>query len=116
MKVLRQFGVVLCIGFMGQFLCRTLKLPVPGNVLGMIILLILLSLKVITVEMIKDISDFMLDHLPFFFIPAGVGLISSFELLKGKWLAIILICVIPTILGIVATGLTIQSVKRRLKI
>ncbi|GAA0179940.1 CidA/LrgA family protein [Clostridium sediminicola] len=116
MKLLRQLGIVLSIGFLGEFLSKTFHLPIPGNVLGMIILLCLLSLKIIKVEMINDISDFLLSYLPFFFIPAGVGLISSFQLLKGKWVAIILLCIITTIIAIVVTGLTIQFVKRRLKI
>lgn len=116
MKLLRQLGIVLSIAFLGDFFSRTFNLPIPGNVLGMIILLCLLLFKIVKVEMIDDISDFLLGYLPFFFIPSGIGLISNLDLLKDKGLAILLICTLSTIITIIVTGLTVQFVKRRLKI
>ncbi|GAA0182246.1 CidA/LrgA family protein [Clostridium sediminicola] len=116
MKLLRQLGIVLSIAFLGEIVSKTFNLPIPGNVLGMIILLCLLSFKIVKVEMIDDISDFLLGYLPFFFIPAGVGLISNLDLLKEKWLEILLVCTLSTIIAIIVTGLTIQFVKRRIKI
>lgn len=64
--------------------------------------------------MIDDISDFLLKNLSFFFIPAGVSLISNLDLLRGKWLTIIFICLISTIIVIAVTGLAIQFTKRGL--
>lgn len=116
MKILRQLGIVLSIALLGEFFSKTFKLPIPGNVLGMIILLCLLSLKIIKIEMIEDISDFLLGYLSFFFIPAGVGLISNLDILRDKGFGILLVCTISTIITIIVTGLTIQFVKRRLKI
>lgn len=116
MKLLRQLGIVLIIAFLGELISKIFHLPLPGNVLGIIILLGLLSLRIIKVEMVDDISSFLLDHLPFFFIPAGVGLISNLELLKGEGLAILLVCLISTIIVIAVTGLTIEFLKRSFKI
>lgn len=116
MKLLRQLGIVISIAFLGEFLSNMFNLPVPGNVLGMIILLCLLLFKVVKIEMIDDISSFLLGYLPFFFIPAGVGLISNLDLLRDKWLTILLICTLSTIITMIVTGLTIQFIKRRMKI
>ncbi|SHK44523.1 CidA/LrgA family protein [Paramaledivibacter caminithermalis] len=116
MKFLRQLGIILIIVFLGEFIRKIFNLPLPGNVLGMIILLCLLSLKIIKVETIDDISNFMLEHLPFFFIPGGVSLISNLELLKSKGLIILLICLISTAIVMIVTGLTIQLLKRSFKI
>jgi holin-like protein len=113
MKLLRQLGIILSIALLGEFISKTTNLPIPGNVLGMIILLILLCLKIVKIEMIDEMSTFLLGYLGFFFIPAGVGLIASLDLLKGKWIAILAICLISTFTAIVVTGLTIQFVKRR---
>ncbi|MBN2109575.1 MAG: CidA/LrgA family protein [Methanosarcinaceae archaeon] len=59
-----------------------LELPIPGNVLGMVLLLFLLLSGMIRMSMIEDVSNFMLKHLFFFFIPAAVGLITCFSYWK----------------------------------
>ncbi|MDK2799623.1 MAG: holin-like protein [Clostridiales bacterium] len=115
MKLLRQFGIILSISLIGELVSKLLNIPIPGNVIGMLILLSLLFLGTVKLETIDEITKFLLDHLAFFFIPAGVGLISNLQLLRGKWGAIFLICLISTTLVMVVTGLTIQLVKRGLK-
>lgn len=116
MKLLRQLGIILGIALLGEIISKLLNLPIPGNVLGMVILLIFLSLKIVKIEMIEELSNFLLGYLAFFFIPAAVGLIANLDLLKEQGIAILTICVISTIVAIVVTGLTIQFVKRWLKI
>ena len=75
-----------------------------------LILLVLLCTKVIKVEKVENISDFFLDHLAFFFIPAGVGLLNSFTSIKDSLLLIILLCVVTTAIVIVTTGLIVQFI------
>ena len=60
------------------------------------------------VEKVEDISNFFLDHLAFFFIPAGVGLINSFDSIKSSAIQIIIICIITTIIVMAVTGLVVQ--------
>lgn len=112
MKMVRQFAIILTICFSGEVLRRALNLAIPGNVLGMIVLLLCLCTGVIKVEMIEDISKFFLDHLAFFFLPAGVGVMSSMGILKDYWQYVILIAFITTILVMVVTGITVQLFKR----
>ncbi|WP_432403533.1 CidA/LrgA family protein [Wukongibacter sp. M2B1] len=116
MRLLRQLGIVLIVAFLGEFISKIFHLPLPGNVLGIMILLLLLSTKIIKVQMVDDITNFLLDHLPFFFIPAGVGLISNLELLKKEGITILLICLISTFMIITVTALTIEFLKRSFKI
>ena len=94
----------------GVFLAEILPLPIPGNVLGLLILFILLCTKIIKVEQIKTVSDFFLDHLAFFFIPAGVGLISSFGVIKEIWVKLLLVCIITTFITMAATGKIVEWV------
>ena len=79
MKIFREALLILGIYLIGEVISKGFSLPLPGNILGMLILLLLLMTKVIKVEKIESVSNFFLDHLAFFFIPAGVGLISSFD-------------------------------------
>ena len=110
MKILRESIIILSIYLIGEIISKALHLPIPGNILGMLILLLLLCTKVIKVAQIESISNFFLDHLAFFFIPAGVGLLTSFNLIKDSLLSILIICVITTALVLVVTGKIVELI------
>ena len=82
MKILKEFLVLLSILLLGEFISNILHIPIPGSILGIIILFLLLNFKIITVQTIELLSTFILANLAFFFIPPSVKLISSFDLLK----------------------------------
>jgi holin-like protein len=114
MKLFRESIIILGIYLISEFISRFFNLPIPGNILGMLVLLVLLITKIIKVEQIETLSNFFLDHLAFFFIPAGVGLMSSAGIIKDSWLRIILVCVITTIIVMAATGITVQFISRKI--
>ena len=113
MKLLRQFLIILIICVIGEVLNKVVHIPLPGSIIGMILLFICLSTGLIKLEMIDEISKFLLDHLAFFFIPSGVGLLAYVGILKKNLVSITVICVVTTILVMVVTGLTVQLIKRR---
>jgi holin-like protein len=115
MKLLRQFGIILLIVFVGDGIQRLFKLAIPGSVIGMMMLFIGLSTGFVKLNMVEKASKALLDHLSFFFIPAGVGLISYLGILKSDGIAIVAISVITTIMVMVITGYTVQMMKRRNK-
>lgn len=110
MKLLREMLIILIIYFIGEGISKFFKLPVPGNIIGMILLLLLLGTKVIKVESVETVSNFFLDHLAFFFVPAGVGLITATDLLKGNSLKLLFVCILSTIIVLVITGFIVQTV------
>lgn len=79
----------------------------------MLLLLLLLLTGLLKMSMIEDVSNFMLKHLSFFFIPAAVGLITCFSVLEGKWTALMFISVVSTLIIAVVTGLTVQLLMKR---
>lgn len=81
----------------------------------MLILFFGLYSGVIKLEMIDRISDFLLDNLAFFFLPAGVILITCFAVLEGKLVAVIGVSVISTVIILGVTGLTVEFVKKFLQ-
>lgn len=111
MKLLRQFAIILVICFLGEALHRVFNLPIPGSVVGMILLLIGLMSGVIKLKHIEETSEFLLEHLAFFFVPAGVGIISSLDVMKGNWVPLLIIIVISTIVVMITTGITVQLLK-----
>lgn len=108
MKLLRELLIILVIYFVGEFISKLFNLPVPGNIIGMILLLILLCTKVIKLQMIETVSKFLLDHLAFFFIPAGVGLLTSLDVIKSNWAKLLFLCLVTTVIVITVTSLTIE--------
>lgn len=109
MKSLGQFGIILSILLLGDIIQNYFKLAIPSSIIGIIILLLLLILKLIRLEWIEDISKILLDNLSLLFIPAGVGIINEFQVLKGNLLPITLIIVVATIVIILVTGYTVQA-------
>ena len=115
MKLFREALIILGIYLIGEILSSTLSLPIPGNILGMVILFVLLCTKTIKVDQISNVTNFLLDHLAFFFIPAGVGLMSSMGIIKATWLQLLIVCIVTTIVIIAVTGITVQFVAERKK-
>lgn len=115
MKLFREALIILGIYLLGELLSSGLNLPIPGNILGMLILFILLCTKIIKVENISTVTNFLLDHLSFFFIPAGVGLMTSLGIIKSTWWQLLLVCLITTIIMIGITGIVVQAVSKRTK-
>lgn len=108
MKELKQLGIILSILFVGQIIQKVFQLIIPGTVIGMIILLILLMSNIIKMEWIESVSNILLGHLLFLFIPGGVGIIKSLDMFKGNILSLLFILITTTVIVTVVTGITVQ--------
>jgi len=97
----------------GEAVKQFFGIPIPGNVLGMILLLLAMIVNLVKEEHIKKVTDFFLANLAFFFVPLGVSLLNSFDLIKDDWWKIVLIVLITTVLVMVVTGWTVQLLARR---
>jgi holin-like protein len=115
LKLFREALIIFGIYLLGELISSLLHLPIPGNILGMIILFMLLCTKVVKVDNISNVTNFLLDHLSFFFIPAGVGLMTSMGIIKSTWWQLLVVCISTTIIIIGVTGITIQSISKREK-
>ncbi|MBN2652064.1 MAG: CidA/LrgA family protein [Spirochaetales bacterium] len=110
MKILRQLTLIIGLFLIGDFCSNVLHFPLPGNIIGMLLLLFLLITKIVKLSMVEDVADFFLNHLAFFFIPAGVRLMNTFGLISSSIIRIMLICIFTTFLVIVTTGWSVQGV------
>lgn len=104
MKYIGQMAIIFLITFLGEVLNKFLPLPIPGSIYGFIIMLLCLQLKIIKLEMVKDAGNFLLDIMPIMFIPAAVGLLAIWADLSQNILEILLVCILTTIIVMVATG------------
>lgn len=112
-KYIIQIGIILLVSYLGNWVHSILNTSLPGSIIGMLLLLIFLMTGIIKLSMIEDVSNFMLKHLSFFFIPAAVGIITCFPVLHGKWGPLLFISITSTIIVALVTGLTVQLLIKR---
>ena len=113
MKYIKQILIILTISFVGELLKQLLPLPVPASIYGMVILFVLLLTKVIKLEAVKEVGDFMIEIMPVMFVPAGVGLLEAWGDLQPIWLPVVLITILTTVIVMVVTGRSTQFVIRK---
>ena len=112
LKYIRQFGIILIISFAGEILSELLPLPVPASIYGIILMLICLGSGIIKVSDIRETSDFLIEIMPLLFVPAAVGLLDLWHILKPVWIQYITITVVTTFLVMIAAGWVTQAVIR----
>lgn len=112
MKYLRQLMIILIPYIIGTVLQLTLNLPIPGAVIGLVLLFSGLQIGIIKVEMIEEVCEFLLSNMSFFFIPAGVGLMTAFSVLEGKWVPFIIIVVFSTGLVWIVTAYVVKFLRK----
>ncbi len=115
MKYLKQFLIILLISFAGELLKYVLPLPIPASIYGMVILLVGLLTGWIALDAVKDVGKFLIEIMPVMFIPAGVGLMSSWGILKPLILPVSIITVVTIVTVMAATGKVSQWVIRKEK-
>ena len=112
MKYIKQFLVILTISFIGELLKYILPLPIPASIYGMVILFTGLMTGIIKLENVKDTGKFLIEIMPVMFIPAGVGLMTSWGLLKPILIPVCIITVVTIVTVMAATGSVSQCIIR----
>lgn len=115
MKYVRQFCIILMVSFLGEILRVLLPFPIPASVYGLILMLAALKTRIIKISQVKETAEFLIEAMPVMFIPAGVGLMTSWEILKPVCLPVIVTTIVTTVFVMAITGLVTQSVIKREK-
>ena len=113
MKYVRQFWIILLLSAIGEGLHILIPLPIPASVYGLVLMLIALCTHILKVEQVKEASEFLIEIMPVMFIPAGVGLLTAWGVLKPICIPIIAIVVITTVVVMAVTGIVTQAVIRK---
>jgi holin-like protein len=96
----------------GEILVRLLGLPVPGPVVGMLLLFVVLRLRRTTAAGIDGAATALLQHLSLLFVPAGVGVMLHFGRLADEWPAIVAALVASTVLALAVTAALMRALMR----
>lgn len=96
----------------GETLSRGLGLPLPGPVLGMLLLIALFTAFPKTIDLVRPVAQGILGHLSLLFVPAGTGVVGHLDRLAAQGLPIFLALVGSTLLAIAAGALAFTAVAR----
>jgi holin-like protein len=108
MKLFNQLLIIFLFTIFAEAIIILSGLRFPSSILAMLLVLIFLHLKWLKTEQIKELSDFFLMNMGFFFIPAAVGVIDKIPLLEDKIYIILAIAVITTIITFLVTTLAVS--------
>ncbi len=108
-----QTGCLWVIYWLGNQISAYFELPIPGNVMGMVLLFGLLCSGLVKVEHFAVASGFLLKHISFFFIPIAVGLMNWAALFYQHSLWLTLAIIVSAIAALYAVAFVVEAVSRR---
>jgi len=112
MNALRGFAWLLVLQSAGEMLAHVLRLPFPGPVVGLVLLLAALYFEAVRIP-VAACADFLLAHLSLLFVPVGVGVMTHLGLIGeygGRMLAVI---VLSTWIGLAVTALVLRALMKQ---
>ena len=111
--MLNALAVLLVFQLIGEVLVQWLKLPLPGPLIGMLLLFAVLIARRGVPDWLRETATGILQHLMLLFIPAVVGVIVYFEQLGDNWLAFVVAALGGTAISLVVTALTLRLMLAR---
>lgn len=103
---------------LGELIRAACHLPAPGPVIGMFLLAAALGVRTKltrnekTPAPLKPAAETLIGNMGLLFVPAGVGIIAQFGLIRKEWLPISVALVGSTILSLIVTGLVMHRLMR----
>ena len=104
MKYLRQFAIILGVTCVGELIKYFVPLPIPASIYGLVLMLVLLMSGVLKLGQVKEAGEFLVEIMPLMFIPAGVGLLTSWEQLQGVLVPVFVSTVVTTFVVMIVAG------------
>ncbi|WKE66919.1 CidA/LrgA family protein [Gallaecimonas kandeliae] len=104
MKLLRAVLILFSCLYLGKGLVYLSHLPIPGSIIGMLLLFLALSSGLVKGHWVSPFVTPLLRHMTLLFIPAGVGLMNYLDLISSHALALLGTTLLSTWLLILAVG------------
>ncbi|MDR5858606.1 CidA/LrgA family protein [Halomonas eurihalina] len=113
MPLIMGMSMLLACQMLGELVTRGLTLPVPGPVIGMVILLVALVVRGKVPSSLRMTGEGLLRYLTLLFVPAGVGLMVHGALIGADLLPIVVTLVGSTAVTLAVTAWVLSRLQRR---
>lgn len=112
-KGILQVAALMAFSMVMNQLASWLHIPVPGSILGILVIFILLEAHMIRIEWIDIGSKWLLAELLLFFVPAAVGIMKYIPMLQSDGLRIAIVVLISTFIVMASTGLMATIISKK---
>lgn len=106
------FAVLLVFQLVGEVAVQLLGLPLPGPLVGMLLLFGALVARGSLPESLAGAATGLLSHLMLLFIPAVTGVMMYFDRIGREWLALLAACILGAAITLAVTALTLRWMLR----
>ena len=110
--MLNALTILVVCQFVGEVAARFLGLPLPGPVIGLLLMLALLIWRGGPNAEQEAVGNWLLRHFGLLFVPAGVGVITQLDALRDNWLPLLIAIPLSTLLGMAVTAWVMQRLDR----
>lgn len=107
-----QIALLAAIWLLADITVRTLHLPLPANLTGMLLLLVCILLGVVKAQWFSAGARWLLAEMLLFFVPAVVAVVNYQELLLQEGWRIMVVLIVSTVLVLGTTALVVDRVYR----
>lgn len=115
MKYIKQLCIIAAVCLVAEAMEHFIPLPVAASIYGLLIMLLLLVTKVVKLEMVEDVADFLTGNLAIMFIPPTVGIMACVDEVRAMLVPLFVISALTTLLIMAVTGKVSQFIIRRSK-
>lgn len=116
MNIIKGFFIILAHWVVGNVISSLTGDFIPGSVIGMILLFCSLLAGLVKDEDVKPVAGFLTENMTIFFLPAFMGIMDLWGILKLNLVAWLAVVILSTVLVLVSTGAVQQLFERRRKI
>ena len=108
MDILIGITTLLSYQLIGESLVLLLALPLPGPVVGMLLLFLTLLARGRVGTPLESTATGLLSHLSLLFVPAGVGVLVHIDMIEDEWLPITAALILSTLVTLAVTALVMK--------
>ncbi|WP_060975842.1 CidA/LrgA family protein [Streptococcus sp. CCH8-C6] len=113
MKLYVQLMIIFMISLVGEGISSVFHLPVPGSIIGLVLLFLALQFKLLRLRHISMVGNFLLANMTILFLPPAVGIMDKFQVIAPYLLPIILIVLGAIVLNVCVIAVAVQLIKTR---
>lgn len=115
MRMIKQLFWIFLFSLIGEIISSAIAslVAIPGSVIGMVLLFLALQFHIIDLEQVDEVGTWLTDNMAIFFVPAGVGLLTNFDVLAEYWVQLLIVMVVTVSLMMLFVGKIVQSIKSR---
>lgn len=117
MRLIKQFFWIFLFSLLGEVLSIAIAsiVAIPGSVIGMVLLFTALHFNWLNLEQVDEVGTWLTDNMAIFFVPAGVGLMTNFDVLAESWLQLLIIMIVTTAIMMWFVGQVVQKIMKPIK-